>query len=176
MSSFQEATLSAMEKCLQELQHALEGLTPAEARWQPTLYTNHIAWLVWHMARAEDLWGSRLQESPQVWNSEGWADRFHMDPASTGVGHTMDDVRAMPTLSLTDLMAYFHAARAVTRCYLTHATDVDLAREYQARLQGTVTHAWIVGHMLVEVSLHVGQVQFIRGMMRGRGWRELPGG
>ncbi len=40
MSSFQEATLNAMDKCLQELQHALEGLTPAEARWQPTLDTN----------------------------------------------------------------------------------------------------------------------------------------
>ena len=176
MSSFQEATLHAMEKCLQELQHALEGLTPAEARWQPTLDTNHIAWLVWHMARAEDLWGSRLQESPQVWNSEGWADRFHMDPASTGVGHTMDEVRAMPDISLTDLMAYFHAARAVTRRYLINATDTDLAREAPTKNLGPVTHAWIVGHMLVEVSLHVGQVQFIRGMMRGRGWRELPGG
>ena len=62
MSSFQEAALTAMEKYTQELQHALEGLTPAEARWQPTLYTNHVAWLVWHLARAEDHWVSRLHE------------------------------------------------------------------------------------------------------------------
>ncbi len=51
MSDFKEAILSGMEEYLQGLQHAVEGLTPAEARWQPTLQTNHIAWLVWHMAR-----------------------------------------------------------------------------------------------------------------------------
>jgi hypothetical protein len=41
----------------------LEGLKPAEARWQPTLDTNHIAWLVWHMARGEDRWIGLLQQS-----------------------------------------------------------------------------------------------------------------
>ncbi len=50
-------------------------------RWQPTMHTNHIAWLVWHMARVEDSWVSRLQQgSNQVWTAEGWAGRFHMDP------------------------------------------------------------------------------------------------
>ncbi|MDH3604711.1 MAG: DinB family protein [Candidatus Tectomicrobia bacterium] len=172
MSSFQESILNGLEG----LQHALEGLTSAEARWQPTLYTNHIAWLVWHMARGEDAWRSRLQESPQVWTSEGWAGRFHMDPVSVGVGHTMDEVRSMPDISLTDLMAYLDAVRAVTRHYLAHATDADLAREYNHPRLGTITGAWSVGHILVEVSQHVGQVELLRGMMREVGWRGLPGG
>jgi hypothetical protein len=46
MSTFKEAIQSGLEEYLQALQHALEGLTPAEVRWQPTLHTNHIAWLV----------------------------------------------------------------------------------------------------------------------------------
>lgn len=176
MSAFREAIQSGLEEYLQGLQHALDGLTPAEVRWQPTLHTNHIAWLVWHMARAEDAWISRLQQSPQVWNAEGWADRFHMDPASVGVGYTMEEVRAMPDLPLTDLMAYFDAVRVVTRHYLTHVTDADLAQEYQHPRLGTITGAWAVGHILVEVSQHVGQVELIRGMMRGVGWLGLPGG
>ncbi len=57
MHAFQEAILHGLGECLEGLHHALEGLTPAEARWQPTLHTNHIAWLVWHMARGEDAWG-----------------------------------------------------------------------------------------------------------------------
>jgi uncharacterized damage-inducible protein DinB len=161
---------------LQALQHALESLTPAEVRWQPTLHTNHIAWLTWHMARAEDVWISRLQQRPQVWNAGGWADRFGMDPVSNGVGHTMDEVRAMPDIPVTDLMAYLHAVRAVTRPYLAHATDADLAQEYQHPRLGTVTGAWIVEHLLDEVSQHVGQVELLRGMMRGVGWLGLPGG
>ena len=166
MNAFQEAIQSGLEEYLQGLQRALEGLTPAEVRWQPTLHTNHIAWLVWHMARVEDMWISRLRQGPEVWNAEGWADRFQMDPVSVGVGHTMEEIRAMPDLPLTDLLAYFDAVRAVTRHYLAHATDAELAREYQHPRLGSVTGTWIVGHILVEESQHVGQVALLRGMMR----------
>ena len=82
----------------------------------------------------------------------------------------------MRDIPLTDLMAYYDAVRAVTRHYLAAATDADLAREYQHPRLGTITGAWIVGHLLVEVSQHVGQVELLRGMMRGVGWRGLPGG
>jgi len=167
MSTFKEAIQSGLEEYLQGLQRALEGLTPVEVRWQPTLHTNHIAWLVWHMVRVEDRWVSRLRQSPEVWNADGWADRFRMDPASTGFGQTMEEVRAMPDLPLTDLMAYFDAVRAVTSHYLAHATDADLAQEYQRPGQGPRTGTWIVGHILVEESQHVGQVALLRGMMRG---------
>ena len=34
---------------------------------------------------------------------------------------------------------------------------------------GMVTGAWILGHIVVEVSQHVGQVELIRGMLRGAG-------
>ena len=50
MSAFKEALLSGLEEYLERLQVAIEGLTAAEVRWQPTMHTNHIAWLVWHMA------------------------------------------------------------------------------------------------------------------------------
>ena len=102
MGTFKESILSGMEEYLQGLRHALEDLTPTEVRWQPTLQTNHIAWLVWHMARVEDRWISRLRESAEVWNSEGWADHFQMDPVSNGVGQSMDEVRAMPDIPLTE--------------------------------------------------------------------------
>jgi len=169
MSVFKKAIQSGLEEYLQGLQRALEGLTPEQVRWQPGLNTNHIAWLVWHMARVEDGWISRLRQGPEVWNAEGWADRFHMDPVSVGAGQTMEEVRAMPDVPLTDLMAYFDAVRAVTRHYLAHATDAELEREYQHPRLGSITGIWIVGHILVEESQHVGQIALLRGMMRGVG-------
>src|SRR5262245_59542859 len=117
MSTFKEAIRSGLEEYLQGLQRTLEGLTPAEVRWQPTLHTNHIAWLVWHMARAEDVWVSRLRQRREVWPADGWTDRFRMDPASTGNRQTMEEVRAMPETPLTDLLAYFDEVRTVTRQY-----------------------------------------------------------
>lgn len=176
MSDFKEAIRSGLEECLQGLQRAVADLTPAEARWQPTLQTNPIGWLAWHTARAEDTWVARMRLSAEVWSAEGWADRFQMDPVSNGVDHTMDQVRAMPDIPLTELMAYFDAVRGVTRDFLDQATDADLTKEYHSNRLGPVTYAWILGHILVEISEHVGQVELIRGMMRGVGWREMSGG
>ena len=92
-----------------------------------------------------------------------------MDPASNGFGQTMEEVRAMPAIPLIDLMVYFEAVRTLTRHYLEHATDADLAWEYQHPHLGPLTGTWIVGHLLVEESQHVGQVALLRGMMRGFG-------
>jgi len=170
MSSFKEAIRSGLEEYLQGLRKAVEGLTPAEVRWQPTLHTNHIAWQVWHMARVEDRWISKhLKGTTQVWVSDGWADRFGMESESLGFGHSMEEVRAMPDISLTDLMAYFDAVRVVTLRWLEQAKDADLSKEYPHPRKGTINGAWIVGHILVEESQHTGQVAMIRGMMRGPG-------
>ena len=170
MNAFKEAIRSGLEEYLQGLKRAIEGLNPAEARWQPTLNTNHIAWLVWHMARVEDRWVSKhLKAATEVWISEGWADRFKMDSESLGFGHSMEDVRAIPDIPLSDLVAYFDAVREVTYRYLDQATDADLLKEYASPHRGTVKGTWILGHILVEESQHVGQVALIRGMMRGPG-------
>ena len=170
MSAFKEAIRSGLEEYLQGLHRAVAGLTPAEARWQPTVHTNHIAWLVWHMARVEDRWVNRhLRGTTEVWTAAGWADRFGMDPESTGFGQTMEEVRAMPEIPLTDLLAYFDAVRAVTRQYLDQATDADLAREFPHPRVSARPGSWIVGHILVEESQHTGQVALLRGMMRGDG-------
>ncbi len=75
----------------------------------------------------------------------------------------------MPAIPLTDLMAYFDAGRIVTRQYLDQATDADLSREYHHPHMGALTETWIVGHILVEESQHVGQIALIRGMVRGLG-------
>ena len=115
MSTFKDAVSSGFDEYQERLRVAIEGLTSAELRWQPTMHTNHIAWLVCHMARVEDAWISRLQQgSAQVWTAEGWADRFQMDPVGIGSGDTSEDIREMPEIPLSDLMAYFNAVRDVT--------------------------------------------------------------
>ena len=81
----------------------------------------------------------------------------------------MDEVRAMPDIPLTDLMAYFKAVRAKTRQYLDQVTDADLLQEHRHPRLGMVKGVWSIGHLLVEQSQHVGQVALIRGMIRGFG-------
>ena len=170
MSAFQEALQTGFEACLQTLKRAVEDLTPTEARWQPTDHTNHIAWLVWHMARVEDWWINRfLYGRTEVWTADGWASRFGMAPEGNGAGQTIEEVQAMPEIPLSDLIAYFDAVRAVSRQYLAQVTDADLAREYHHPSRGAMTGTGVLGRLLVEESQHVGQVALIRGMLRGFG-------
>jgi hypothetical protein len=71
------------------------------------------------MVRAENRWVNRtLGGTTEVWIAGGWADRFRMAPESNGAGQTLEDVRAMSEIPLSDRMAYFNAVRAVTRRYL----------------------------------------------------------
>ena len=46
MSSFRDSVKSGMSEYLGELNEKLEGLTEAELRWQASLDTNTIIWLV----------------------------------------------------------------------------------------------------------------------------------
>src|SRR5262249_59805933 len=91
MSSFKEAIQSGLEEYLQALTRALEDLTPTDIRWQATPHTNHIAWLVWHMARVEDGWVSLLRRGPTGGQADGWGAPFPIDPGGTRGGHTVDD-------------------------------------------------------------------------------------
>ncbi len=105
MSTCKEAIQSGLEAYLQALKRAIEGLTPPDIRWQATPHTNHIAWLVWHMARVEDGWVSLLRRVPTVWQADGWAACFHMDPVSTGFGQTMEEVRTRARSHFSDQAA-----------------------------------------------------------------------
>ena len=60
MSTFKDPLRSGLDEYFERLQVAIAELTPAEVCWQPTMHTNPIAWLVWHLARVEDSWLSRL--------------------------------------------------------------------------------------------------------------------
>ena len=170
MTDFRDAIKSGLTEFLDGLKKAVNGLTPAELRWQPTLASNPIAWIVWHMARVEDRWVNRvLSGGVELWISEGWHKKFGMTEEAHGYGETMEQVRAMPDLAMFELLAYFDAVRKSTLAHLERMTPEQLAATYPHSRRKGITGAWILGHILVEESQHLGQVAFIRGMIHGQG-------
>jgi hypothetical protein len=45
-------------------------------------------------------------------------------------------------------------------------SEDDVSNEID-RGRGPITWGWILGHVMVEESQHLGQIAFIRGMIRG---------
>lgn len=67
----------------------LNGLTDAQMRSRSGKGTNSIAWLLWHMARTEDVTMNVLVAGrPQVLDEEGWLERLNV---RKDIGTSMND-------------------------------------------------------------------------------------
>lgn len=93
----------------------LRGLTDDQVRGRPQPGVNTIAWLLWHMARIEDVGVNRfVADRPQV--LEGWRDRLAVARRDVGTGMTdaeVDDLSAR--VDLRALRGYWDAVTARTQ-------------------------------------------------------------
>lgn len=70
----------------------LGGLTDEQMRLRPAKGTNSLAWLLWHMARTEDVTVNRVVTNGRQVFDEGWAGRLGVSRADIGTGMTDEDV------------------------------------------------------------------------------------
>ena len=88
-----EVARNGLEEYLTGLKATVDGLTPVELYWQPSPASNHIAWLVWHMARVEDNWYNRyIGQNEPVWTADEFCTRFRLTAERGGYGDTAEDV------------------------------------------------------------------------------------
>jgi hypothetical protein len=169
LADFKDAIKSGLEEYLAGLKKAVDGLTETELRWQPTLASNPISWIVWHMARVEDRWVNQvLRKDVELWIRDGWYEKFGMSEEAHGYGETENQVRAMPDVAMSDILAYFDSVRQSTLAHLEQMTTADIEATYSHPRRSGIAGLWILGHILVEEGQHLGQVSYIRGMIRGQ--------
>ena len=169
MPDFKDAVRSGLIEYMEGLEMALDGLTEDELRYQPALHANFIEWIVWHMARAEDRWVNlALRRDVDIWVKDGWYKRFGIEPDNYGREDTAEMMRAMPKTNVNEMMDYYRSVREATLAHLDAMPVEDLDKEFShPRRKVPVTGAWVWGHILVEEAQHLGQIAYLRGMMRG---------
>ena len=129
MADFKDAIKSGLAEYMDGLRKAVDGLTPAEMRWQPTLESNSISWIVWHMGRVEDRWVNRvLRGGVERWISDGWHAKFGMSEEAHGYGDTATQVRAMPDVAMSEVLEYYEAVRKSTLAHLEQMTPAERGR------------------------------------------------
>ena len=148
----------------------MRDLTPVELRTQPSPTANHILWLFWHIARMEDMWWSYLSGEPEIWESAGWSDRLGIDRSRNGYGDTAEDITNFPDLTAEQIDAYWLASRAQLLSVIETLVADDLETTYPGRGRDPApTVAWVLARIPVEISQHIGQIAYIRGLLRGSG-------
>lgn len=170
---WQELIGDAYNRVLQALEQALGGLTEDDLNQQPHPDCNSMGWLTWHLTRVQDDHIADLMGQEQLWIKDGWYARFKRatDPKDIGWGHSSDDVAAFRSPDVDTLLEYHRAALERTKRYIATLSTDDLDRE--------LNEPWYqplptVGVRLVSVASdglqHVGQVAYLRGLLKGKGW------
>lgn len=165
-------------------------LTEAQLRARPQ-GQNSIAWLVWHVARAEDIGVNAFAyDRPQVFDEGDWAKRIGSGRRDLGTSMTSDEVTALSDHADVGALAdYWRAVGARTLETVKRDGDrgwadaVDPARmrriicddgDYGPRVDthrvqtfyAGMTRAWAVGHLaLTHTFMHVGEATVVRGML-----------
>ena len=162
--------LAQLDSAYRWIERAADGLTDEQLFYQPTPDTNSIAWLVWHLSRWRDAKSTAVGRQPQVWVSEGWAERFGIAGDRTGLGDTPEQVASF-RVDRDVLLGYAEAAhRAIVECVSKLApAQFDQPVEY---MPGDLRPVWTVLMGVVgDSTQHVGQINYLRGMITGLGWR-----
>ena len=164
------------------LTKATDGLTQEEIAWAPAPHCNSIAFILWHTARVEDVWiNSVIQNTTWVYTDQGWRERLGIPAREMGFGYTEEQLKAWPVPKLEDLLGYASAVHENTLAFLESLTPEQLL-EVPRDDRPDETTGSILAHLITEIALHTGQIDYLRGVQRGletsRGsnWAKEAGG
>jgi hypothetical protein len=153
-----------------------DGLSPAQLAERLDPAANTIAWLIWHLTRVQDDHVAAAFDAEQAWASGSWATRLGL-PASTrehGYGHSSAQVAAvtaaicgMPEPAKL-LVEYHEAVHARTTSLVSAITDADLERVVDRRWTPPVTLGVRLVSVIDDDARHIGQAEFIRGVLSRR--------
>jgi hypothetical protein len=166
-----EILVDGFSRVREEVHAVVEGLSIDELTYRVDPDANSIAWLVWHLARVQDDHVADGFGLEQVWQREGWQQRFGLPfpPRAHGYGHGSDEVAAVRT-DADLLVGYYDAVHAQTIGQVEKLTDTDLPRIVDRNWTPPVTLAVRLVSVISDDLQHVGQAAFVRGIvLRRRG-------
>ena len=158
----------------QELELTLDGLTVGDLNQQPCPDCNSIGWLAWHLTRCQDRFMQGLMGEEQLWIKDNWYTRFNrtFDPTDAGIGHSLEDAAAFSSPDASTLLEYHRAVLERSKCYITSKlSETELNREFDKPKNPKITNVRTSLMRLINDNMqHLGQINFIRGMLKGWGW------
>ena len=160
-----ELLLDSFSRIRETVEATLKGLDDGALARRPGGTGNSIAWLIWHLARVEDVQVADAAGLQQVWTAQDFVGRFGL-PLSrndTGYGHSSDQVDAVqapPEL----LLGYYDAVHRQTVEFVQTLGDEDLDRIVDTRWDPPVTLGVRLVSTIADCLQHVGQAAYAKGL------------
>ena len=170
---WQQLIINVYGQVLRVLEKALDGLDQDDLNRQPHPDCNSMGWLTWHLTRMEDARFATIIGEEQVWVSDEWYARFNRpsDPSDRGIGHSSEDVAAFRSPDVDILLQYYRAVLERTRRYISSLSMADLDQEVNMPSPQPSQKVGVLLTGDLNGSLqHAGQVAYLRGLFKGKGW------
>ena len=169
MTAATDVLIDSLGRVRENVHAVVEGLSRDQLAERLDPDANSIAWLVWHLTRVEDDHVAGVAGTDQLWQADGWAERFALplDVDDHGFGHGREQVAAV-VVDADLLTAYHDAVHARAVEYVGALTDDDLARIVDRRWDPPVTMAVRLVSVVDDCAQHVGQAAFVRGVLERR--------
>jgi len=159
----------ALGRVREQMPELVDGLSDDDLAWRPDPEANSIAWLVWHLTRIEDDHISHLAGTEQAWATDGWAERFALPFDVREHGYSMSPADVGKVRVSGDLLAgYYEAVAARSAAYVATVEPDDLDRVVDEAWDPPVTAGVRLVSVVNEVNAHLGQAQYLRGMLERR--------
>jgi uncharacterized damage-inducible protein DinB len=164
-----ELLADALGRVREQMPDVVAGLSEDDLAWRPDPEANSIAWTVWHLSRIEDDHVAGVAGTGQVWGAEGWADRFGLpfDVREHGYSMSVADVGKV-RVSGELLAGYYDAVAARSAAYIATVQPDDLDRVVDEAWDPPVTLGVRLVSVVNEVNAHLGQAQYVRGLLERR--------
>jgi hypothetical protein len=165
-----ELLLDAFGRIRETVERTLEGLDDESLIVRPAGTGNSIAWLIWHLARVEDVQVADVAGLEQIWFGQDFVGRFGLPlkPRDTGYGHSSDQVDAVRAPAEL-LLEYYDAVHQQTVGYVQTLGDEDLDRVVDTRWDPPVTLGVRLVSTIADCFQHAGQAAYAKGLHRTPG-------
>lgn len=160
-----ELLLRSLEESHGYLTKALDGLTQEESTWSPSPESNSISFILWHMTRVEDFFVNRvIQHEKELYETKSWQDK--LGTPTKAYQYTVEELLAWPAPKLEVLIEYANSIRKSTLAFLSSIPPERLS-EVPRPDRSPDSIGVMLGHVITEIAMHVGQIAYLRGMKRG---------
>ncbi|MBW2140940.1 MAG: DinB family protein [Deltaproteobacteria bacterium] len=162
---------SAIRDMHKSLIDAVQDLTDEQLYFRPLDQGNHIAFIIWHCVRTEDMvLNFLLQKKPPVWNEEGWDKKLDMDPRAQGTGMSAEEAAALRIKDMKEFSKYMENAFRSSEAYLDGLNDEDLDQVHELAVLGKRSLYEVIGGTILQhAGNHLGEIWYIKGLQGLKG-------
>jgi uncharacterized damage-inducible protein DinB len=147
---------------------AVKGLSVEQLNFRPDDQHHSIAWVLWHLARTEDVvMRALVQKKPELWVEGGWPAKLGMPERGQGTGQTPEQAAQV---RIEDPEAFLAYAREVWRdidSYLSGLKEEDLDAPYPWRRSPTGEEplGQVIGnHVMTHLFGHRNEIYWLRSL------------